>query len=55
MRDAVICAPVRTPVGGYGGSLKALAAYELGVAVLRGLIERVRRMPASGVRARLVC
>ncbi|MDT3444228.1 MULTISPECIES: acetyl-CoA C-acetyltransferase [unclassified Pseudofrankia] len=40
MRDAVICSPVRTPVGGYGGSLRPLAVHELGAAVVRGLVER---------------
>jgi acetyl-CoA C-acetyltransferase len=40
MRDVVICEPVRTPVGGYGGMFKALTAVDLGVAALRGLIER---------------
>ncbi|MBL7623891.1 acetyl-CoA C-acetyltransferase [Frankia sp. AgB1.8] len=40
MRSAVICEPVRTAVGGYGGALKALAAHELGATVVRGLLER---------------
>ena len=40
LREAVICEPVRTPVGRYGGSLKALSAAELGVVALRGLLER---------------
>jgi acetyl-CoA C-acetyltransferase len=40
MRDAVICSPVRTPVGGYGGSLRPVAVHELGATVLRGLVER---------------
>lgn len=40
MRDVVICEPVRTPVGGYGGSLRALTAAELGAQALRGLVER---------------
>ncbi|OHV39216.1 MULTISPECIES: acetyl-CoA C-acetyltransferase [Pseudofrankia] len=40
MRDAVICSPVRTPVGGYGGSLRPLAVHELGAAVVRALVER---------------
>ncbi|OHV32769.1 MULTISPECIES: acetyl-CoA C-acetyltransferase [Pseudofrankia] len=40
MRTAVICEPVRTAVGGYGGALKPLAAHELGAAVVRGLLER---------------
>jgi acetyl-CoA C-acetyltransferase len=40
-REAVICEPVRTPVGSYGGSLKTLTATELGVVALRGLLERI--------------
>ncbi|HSA49850.1 MAG TPA: acetyl-CoA C-acetyltransferase [Yinghuangia sp.] len=40
MRTAVICEPVRTPVGGFGGTLKALTAHQLGAAVLRGLLDR---------------
>jgi acetyl-CoA C-acetyltransferase len=40
MRDAVICEPVRTPVGGFGGSLKNLTAADLGEAALRGLLTR---------------
>ncbi|MBL7486970.1 acetyl-CoA C-acetyltransferase [Frankia sp. AgB1.9] len=47
MRDAVICSPVRTPVGGYGGALRPLAAHELGAAVLRGLVERTGLDPAD--------
>ncbi|MBC7268260.1 MAG: acetyl-CoA C-acetyltransferase [Streptomyces sp.] len=40
MRDVVICEPVRTPVGGYGGSLRPLTAAELGAQTLRGLVDR---------------
>ena len=40
MRDAVICEPVRTPIGRYGGMFKTLTAVDLGVAALRGLLER---------------
>lgn len=40
MRDVVICEPVRTPIGGYGGSLRDLTAAELGSQALRGLLER---------------
>jgi acetyl-CoA C-acetyltransferase len=40
MRDAVICEPVRTPVGGFGGSLRGVAAHELAAAVVRAVIER---------------
>ena len=39
-RDAVICEPVRTPIGRYGGMFKSLTAVDLGVAALRGLLER---------------
>ncbi|GGO82701.1 acetyl-CoA C-acetyltransferase [Nonomuraea cavernae] len=40
MRDAVICEPVRTPIGRYGGSLKAVPVAELGAQALRGLLAR---------------
>lgn len=40
MRDAVICEPVRTPVGRQGGMFKDKSAVDLGVAALSGLIER---------------
>ena len=42
---AVICEPVRTPIGRYGGMFKTLTAVELGVAALRGLLERTRIAP----------
>jgi acetyl-CoA C-acetyltransferase len=45
MRDVVICEPVRTPVGGYGGSFKPLSIADLGVAALRGLLERTTIAP----------
>jgi len=40
MRDAVICEPVRTPVGGFGGSLRDVPAHELAAAVVRAVVER---------------
>jgi acetyl-CoA C-acetyltransferase len=40
MRDAVICEPVRTPVGGFGGSLRDVPAQELAVAVAKELLSR---------------
>ena len=40
MRDAVICEPIRTPVGRYGGTLKDLPAVDLAAAVLRDLVRR---------------
>lgn len=39
-RDVVICEPVRTAIGGYGGVLKSLTAPELGVSALTGLLGR---------------
>jgi len=40
MRDAVICEPVRTPIGRFGGSLKSVPAAELATIALTGLLER---------------
>jgi acetyl-CoA C-acetyltransferase len=40
MREAVICEPVRTAVGRYGGALRDVPAYQLAATVLRGLVER---------------
>jgi acetyl-CoA C-acetyltransferase len=40
MREAVICEPIRTPIGRYGGMFKSLTAVDLGVAALRGLLDR---------------
>ncbi|WP_094979719.1 acetyl-CoA C-acetyltransferase [Rhodococcus pyridinivorans] len=40
MREVVICEPVRTPIGRYGGMFKSLTAVDLGVAALKGLLER---------------
>jgi acetyl-CoA C-acetyltransferase len=40
MTEAVICEPVRTPIGRYGGMFKELTAVELGVAALQGLLSR---------------
>ena len=45
----VICAPVRTPIGRYGGMFKSLTAVELGVAALRGLLQRTG-IPAEAVQ-----
>lgn len=47
MREAVICEPVRTPIGRYGGVFKALSAVDLGVAVLAGLLERTGIPPET--------
>jgi acetyl-CoA C-acetyltransferase len=39
MAQVVICEPVRTPIGRYGGMFKSLTAVDLGVAALKGLLE----------------
>lgn len=43
--QAVICEPVRTPIGRYGGMFASLTAVDLGVAALRGLLERTGVTP----------
>ena len=45
MREVVICEPVRTPIGRYGGMFKSQNAVDLGVAALRGLLERTGIAP----------
>jgi len=45
MRDVVICEPVRTPIGRYGGMFRSLTAVDLGVAAMKGLLERTGIAP----------
>jgi acetyl-CoA C-acetyltransferase len=45
-REAVICAPLRTPVGRYGGALKDVPAAALAATVIGALIERTGLDPA---------
>ena len=40
MVDAVVCEPIRTPVGGFGGSLRDVPVQELGATVIRELVRR---------------
>ena len=47
MRETVICEPVRTPIGRYGGMFKSLTAVDLGVAALKGLLERTGIAPEA--------
>lgn len=47
MRDVVICEPVRTPIGRYGGALRSLSAARLGEIALRALIERTGLDPEA--------
>jgi acetyl-CoA C-acetyltransferase len=45
--DVVICEPVRTAVGGYGGAFKPVTATDLGVFAMKGLLERTGLDPAA--------
>ena len=40
MRDAVICEPLRSPIGRFGGALKSVPPAELAATVIRTLVER---------------
>lgn len=40
LKQVVICCPVRTAIGTYGGSLKNMPATEIGAAAIRATIER---------------
>lgn len=40
MRDAVICSPLRTPVGRFGGVLSAVRVEDLSATVIAALVER---------------
>ncbi len=48
MRDAVICEPLRTPVGGFGGALRDVPAHELAATVIRAVLDRTG-IPAGAV------
>jgi acetyl-CoA C-acetyltransferase len=47
VRDAVICEPLRTPVGGFGGSLRDVPVQDLASTVIRALMERTGLPPES--------
>src|SRR5512143_954448 len=40
--EVVICSPVRTAIGTYGGTLKDMPAAELGAAAVRATLERAK-------------
>lgn len=42
MRDAVICMPLRTPVGRFGGVLSSVSVEDLSAAVIAGLVQRTK-------------
>ncbi len=60
MRNAVICEPLRTPVGGFGGSLRDVPAVDLhGVTFLDSaglcvLAAAHRRSVRDGIRLRVL-
>ncbi|WAL39813.1 acetyl-CoA C-acetyltransferase [Brevibacterium sp. BRM-1] len=45
--DIVICRPLRSPVGAFGGQFRALPAEELGTQVVRALMDRSGLDPAA--------
>ncbi len=47
MREAVICSPVRTPVGRYGGALRDVDAESLAETVVRAILERTELDPQA--------
>jgi acetyl-CoA C-acetyltransferase len=47
MSDVVICEPLRTPVGRFGGSLRDVPAHELAATVIRALLARTGLSPES--------
>jgi acetyl-CoA C-acetyltransferase len=46
MRNAVICEPIRTPVGGYGGVFRDVSAVDLAAQVIAALVRRTNLDPA---------
>lgn len=48
MKNVVITSAVRTPIGNFGGALKAIPAYDLGALVLNEVIRRI------GIESKLV-
>ncbi len=41
----MICEPVRTPIGRFGGMLQSLSVVDLGAAALKGLLKRTGIAP----------
>ena len=46
-REVVICSPVRTAIGTYGGTLKDTPAVDLGAVVVRATLERAKLPPGE--------
>jgi acetyl-CoA C-acetyltransferase len=47
MRDALICEPVRTPVGRFGGMFRDVGVAELATTVIKALMERAKLAPEA--------
>ena len=47
MREAVICEPLRTPVGGFGGALRDVRPQDLAATVIRAVMDRTGLPPES--------
>ena len=46
-KEVVICSPVRTAIGTYGGTLKDMAAVDLGAVAIRATLERAKLPPGD--------
>ena len=46
LRRAAIVAPIRTPVGKFGGALSSMTAGQLGAVILKALVERTKIDPS---------
>ncbi len=52
MKEVVIVSGVRTPVGAFGGSLKALSVVELGSIVMKNVLKRAGLKPVADEKAK---
>ena len=50
-RDVVICSPVRTAIGTYGGTYKEMPATDLGAAVVRATLVGRNFSPARSAQS----
>jgi acetyl-CoA C-acetyltransferase len=48
MRDAIICEPLRTPVGRFGGMFRDVTVTELATTVIKAVLERTE-LPAAAI------
>jgi acetyl-CoA C-acetyltransferase len=55
VRDAVICEPLRTPVGVFGGALRDVLAHTLASTVITALLARTGLDPSCTGRGRQAC